>query len=132
MDIRQGFMPLFNGKDLTGWIGDATLWKVEDGTLVGRSVERLDHNDFLRTKEEYANFIMYAEVRLRGFNSGIQFRSIARENGRMAGYQADIGDGCWGALYEEGLRGHLVHYKPQIVEPILRPNDWNEYGILAV
>ena len=27
---EEGFVPLFNGKDLTGWQGDAKLWIVED------------------------------------------------------------------------------------------------------
>ena len=31
-----GWVPLLNGKDLTGWKGDAALWTVEDGVLVGR------------------------------------------------------------------------------------------------
>jgi len=132
MSIKPGFTTVFNGRDLTGWTGDASLWKVEDGILVGRTTERLDHNDFLRLEKEYANFIMYCEVRLHGYNSGVQFRSIVKEGGHMAGYQADIGDGCWGALYEELLRGHLVHYKPQLIESILRPDDWNEYEICAV
>ena len=50
----------------------------------------------------------------------------------MAGYQADMGDGCWGALYEERLRGHLVRYNAQLIESLLRPNDWNSYEIVAV
>jgi hypothetical protein len=50
----------------------------------------------------------------------------------MAGYQADIGDGCWGALYEEMLRGHLVHYQPGLIESILHFEDWNQYQIVAV
>jgi len=132
MNIKEGFTSMFNGKDLTGWIGDANLWKVEDGILVGRTTENLGYNDFLRTEKEYGNFIMYSEVRLHGHNSGIQLRSIVRDDGHMAGYQADVGDGCWGALYEEALRGHLVHYNPQLIEHILRPEDWNEYQIVAV
>jgi hypothetical protein len=132
MDLKAGFTSLFNGKDLTGWIGDENLWKVESGTLVGRATKHLGYNDFLRSDKEYGNFIMYTEVCLRGYNSGIQFRSIVREDGHMAGYQADIGDRCWGALYEECLRGHLVRYNPKIVEAVLRPDDWNEYEICAV
>ncbi len=30
------------------------------------------------------------------------------------------------------LRGHLVHYQPEIVESILNEKDWNQYQILAV
>ena len=113
MSIRPGFTSLFNGKDLTGWVGDPNIWKVEDGILVGRTTKPLGYNDFLRADKEYANFIMYCETRLRGYNSGIQIRSILCEDGvAMAGYQADIGDQVWGALCEELLREHLVRYKP--------------------
>jgi len=129
---KSGFSSMFNGKDLTGWVGDPNLWKVEDGVLVGRTTEDLNYNDFLRTEKEYANFILYGEACLRGYNSGIQFRSLVREDGHMAGYQADIGDGCWGALYEEMLRGHLVHYRPELIESILHFEDWNQYQIVAV
>ena len=34
---EEGFVPLFNGRDLTGWEGNAKLWVVEDGMLIGRS-----------------------------------------------------------------------------------------------
>jgi len=132
MNIKPGFTSLFNGKDLTGWAGNPKYWKVEDGIIVGRSVEKLDHNDFLWTKKEYSDFVMYFEIRLHGFNSGVQFRSVVDENGTMAGYQADVGDNCWGSLYEERLRGVLAPYKPELVESILRPDDWNEFQVCAV
>ena len=31
----EGFVPLFNGKDLTGWRGDLRYWNVVDGVIVG-------------------------------------------------------------------------------------------------
>ena len=132
MSTKSGFVSIFNGTDLTGWAGDPDLWKVEDEILVGRTTEDLSYNDFLRTEKEYTNFIFYCETRLRGYNSGIQFRSLVEEKGHMAGYQADMGDGCWGALYEEGLRGHLVRYQAALIESILLVEDWNEYQIVAV
>ena len=33
---EQGFVSLFNGKDLTGWEGDKKSWTVEDGAICGR------------------------------------------------------------------------------------------------
>src|SRR5947207_2001333 len=36
-DPEDGFVPLFNGKDLAGWkvyAGKAELWKAEDGKIV--------------------------------------------------------------------------------------------------
>ena len=48
---EDGFVPLFNGKDLSGWTGDARLWKVERGVIVG-STEGVSiaQNSFLRTE----------------------------------------------------------------------------------
>ena len=132
MGMKPGFTSLFNGKDLTGWVGDAKYWKVEDGAIVGRSVEKLDRNLFLWTEKGYSNFIMYCETRLLGFNSGVQYRSVVDEEGRMAGYQADMGNGCWGSLYEERLRGVMVPYNPTLIESVLKKEDWNEYQIVAV
>ncbi len=28
-----GMKPLFNGKDLGGWVGDSRLWSVQDGVI---------------------------------------------------------------------------------------------------
>ena len=33
---EQGFKPIFNGKDLTGWDGDTRLWSVKDGVIVAQ------------------------------------------------------------------------------------------------
>lgn len=132
MGMKEGFTPIFNGKDLTGWVGDSEYWKVEDGAIVGKSVEKLDRNLFLWTEQSYTNFVMYCETRLLGFNSGIQYRSVVDENGAMAGHQADMGDSCWGSIYEERLRGVLVPYNAKLVEHILKKDDWNEFQIIAV
>ena len=51
VSAKPGFTSLFNGKDLTGWVGDPDLWKVEDSILVGRTTKNLSYNDFLRTEK---------------------------------------------------------------------------------
>ena len=33
----DGFRPLFNGKDQTGWDGNPSLWSVEDGCITGKA-----------------------------------------------------------------------------------------------
>lgn len=132
MGIKQGFTSIFNGKDMTGWAGDPDYWTIEDGAIVGRSTKQLERNLFLWTEKEYTNFVMYCETRLLGFNSGIQYRSTVDENGVMAGHQADMGNNCWGSIYEERLRGVLVPYNKKLVEHILKKDDWNEFQIIAV
>ena len=41
-------------------------------------------------------------------NSGVQFRSVRVPGHEMSGYQADIGDGYWGSLYDESSRNKTL------------------------
>ena len=68
MNIKAGFTTIFNGKDLSGWVGDTKYWKVEDECIVGRSVDQLGRNLFLWTEKEYSNFVMSSEIRLIPFS----------------------------------------------------------------
>jgi len=46
------------------------------------------------------------------------------------GYQADMGEGYWGSLYDESRRNKvLAHPHAAIIQHILKPNDWNDYII---
>lgn len=125
---EKNAMNLFNGKDLSGWRGAEELWSVENGELVGRS-SGLKHNEFLVSDMAAANFKLTFEVKLvdNAGNSGVQFRSTPQEEG-VQGYQADIGKGWWGKLYEEEGRGLLW---PKSGEEYVKEGDWNSYEILA-
>ena len=48
----------------------------------------------------------------------------------MTGYQADMGEGYWGSLYDESRRDKtLAHTHAAVIRRILKPNDWNDYVI---
>jgi hypothetical protein len=123
------FVPLFNGKDLDGWQGDAELWKVADGVIVGSTDnKKLTKNSFLSTTKPYKNFVLKAKFKLRNHNSGIQFRSKQHKDHVVKGYQADIADDKHlGILYEEGGRGILANVKAEEVAPHMKNGEWNEY-----
>lgn len=129
-----GFVPLFNGKDLTGWEGDTSLWAARDGMLVGTS-PGLKHNDFLATEKSYGDFILKFSFKLTGVNgsnSGVQFRSVRLPGHEMSGYQADIGENYWGSLYDESRRNKtLVNGSPKALEAFHK-NGWNHYVIRAI
>ena len=131
---EEGFTPLFNGEDLTGWEGDPLLWVVEDGELIGRS-PGIGYNDFLATEAEYADFVLRFQVRLVNDvgNSGVQFRSRRVPGSmEMEGYQADIGPTWWGDLYDESRRKEtLVDADEQVVTRAVKKDDWNDYEIRA-
>jgi putative heme-binding domain-containing protein len=130
----------WSGKDLTGWDGDPALWKVENGEIVGAS-PGLKHNEFLRSHMLAGDFKLTLQVKLtpNKENSGIQFRSEALpppsppsqgggRGGEVKGYQADIGAGWWGKLYEEHGRELLWS---QSGEKFVKVDDWNRYEIEA-
>ena len=43
-------VPLFDGKSLAGWEGNEEVWRVEDGVIVGGSMEGNPRNEFLATE----------------------------------------------------------------------------------
>jgi poly(3-hydroxybutyrate) depolymerase/prenyltransferase beta subunit len=125
-----GFVPLFNGKDLTGWEGDSTLWSARDGLLVGDS-SGIKQNNFLATDGSYGDFILKFSVRLANDsgNSGVQFRSVRVPGHEMSGYQADIGPGYWGSLYDESRRNRVLAPAAAKALEALHKGDWNHYVI---
>src|SRR5258708_5828992 len=107
-------VPIFDGKTLDGWEGDAKLWRVEDGMITGGSLtEKVAHNDFIATVKSYSNFDLRLKIKLSGtegfINSGVQIRSLSMPGSpEMSGYQVDYGKGWYGKLYDESRRNKGV------------------------
>ncbi len=128
--------PIFDGKSLEGWEGDLKVWRVEDGAILGGSMEGNPRNEFLTTKRAYSDFVLRLEYKLvgtQGFvNGGVQVRSvrIQKPPNEMMGYQADIGAGTSGSLYDESRRRrNLAKADPELVKRVEKPGEWNRYEI---
>lgn len=133
-------IPLTDGKTFAGWIGDTNkTWRIEDGAFVGGSLtNKVPRNEFLRTEAQFTNFILKLKFKLVGkdgfINGGVQIRSqpATKPTNEMVGYQADIGEGWWGALYDESRRNKvLIKPDPEAVKKAVKPGEWNEYLIRA-
>jgi len=149
---------LFDGESLAGWEGTSDLFRVEDGALVGgRLEERIEHNAFLCTIDQFSDFELRLMVQLRGpgDNAGIQFRTRRWPNHHeVSGYQMDVGtvsaswfnevigsaEGAaegdkspvWGSLYDESRRNrYLAWGMPDDVNPVLNVGDWNRMVLRA-
>ena len=118
----------FNGKNLSYWRGNEKLWSVDGSEIVGKTTG-LARNEFLVSEFSAGDFHLKLEVKLFGNagNSGIQFRSQQTEEG-MLGYQADIGPGWWGKLYEEEGRALLWDKSG---ESHVKNGEWNVYEVKA-
>jgi hypothetical protein len=107
-DDHAGFEQIFDGKSLADWEGDPTVWRVQDGAMVGESSkEKPVFNTYIWRKGlEVKNFDLKLEIKCElGGGSGIQYRSQVGQpwlrplhpgekprnlNWMMTGPQADI------------------------------------------
>ncbi|WP_395749613.1 family 16 glycoside hydrolase [Prosthecobacter sp.] len=150
---QEGFKPLFNGKDLSGWDGNPELWSVEDGCITGKTTgpEQLKYNQFLIWRGgKVKNFELRVKVKQAGNNTGIQYRSREfPETGKwsVGGYQCDIHPAAPNnaMVYGEKWGGILVQNGQSMVidpdgakwlkaehEPVeVDIAEWHEYTIIA-
>jgi hypothetical protein len=109
-------LDLFSGKDLSGWDGDPSLWKVENGAITGYVEEGIDvkNHSYLIWKEgKVRDFELSLKFCSDSGNSGIDYRAekiLRDKNGRglrwtIKGYQADIVQNWMGSFYNWGLAG---------------------------
>ncbi|HAB16309.1 MAG TPA: DUF1080 domain-containing protein [Verrucomicrobiota bacterium] len=151
---------LFNGQNLAGWAGLPDHWEVSEGAITGYTTKwnPIKNNTFLVwTNGTVGDFELHAKYRIRGGNSGIQYRSELKDPALfiVGGYQADIDASprYSGILYEERGRGILADRgqqtivkekdgktdikvtttlaTPEALQEFIRPEEWNDYVIVA-
>ncbi len=131
----DGFVPIFDGKTLQGWEGNDAMFRVQDGAIVaGKLDERIPNNEFLCTTKTYKDFELRMKVKAigEGVNAGIQFRTRRIPNHHeVIGYQADVGAGWWGKLYDESRRRRILAAPDDSVkeDELVRNGEWNDYVI---
>jgi len=147
--LEEGFTPLFNGKDLTGWkkVNGSGEFRVENGEIIGHG-ENVRQNTFLRTEKTYKDFDFRFEMKFDDLsgNSGMMFRGLQKpgKDGRVHSYQCEHDnrkDRAWTAgLYDEARRGWLQPKqgdKPaekaftEQGGKLIKWDDWNEIRIVC-
>jgi len=130
VSAKDGWVNLFNGKNLDGWEehGGQAKYSVSHGVLTGESVSGTA-NSFLCTRQTYDNFELELEYKCDALlNSGVQIRSevfpgatnatihgreFSFAPDRVHGYQCEIDmdtarGRMWSAgIYDEARRGWL-------------------------
>ena len=130
-------VPIFDGKTFNGWEGDRKIFRIQDGAIVGGSLQnKIERNEFLCTTRAYGDFELRLKVKLLGgeaANAGVQFRTRRiPDNHEVIGYQADLGQNYWGSLYDESRRKKtLTAPDPATIKGVVRVGDWNDYVIRA-
>ena len=86
----EGFYPLFNGKDLTGWTGNLNGYQAEDGMIVVHP-EKSSGN--LYTENTYGDFVLRFDFQLTpGANNGIGIRAPLTGDAAYLGMEIQVLD----------------------------------------
>lgn len=119
----EGFTPLFNGRDLTGWVGDTAGYTVENGVMICKP------GGNLYTEKEYKDFIFRFEFKLTpNANNGLAIRAPLTGDGAYKGMEIQILDDT-GSDYTE-LQPYQYHGSIYGIVParkgFLKPvGEWN-------
>jgi len=131
---QPGFVPLFNGRDLTGWHTlPGGTWEVQDGAIVGRSPQAEPRHGLLVSDVPYGDFTLRATFKVTRGNSGLYFRAeeVPGDVG-VHGFQAEVDNSkSVGGLYETGGRGWVTRPDAALVERIHEPGAWATLEIRA-
>jgi HEAT repeat protein len=127
----EGFVPLFNGKDLDGWTGDKVGYAAEGGKIVTHP-ERGGGN--LYTEKEYSDFLLRFDFKLTpAANNGVGIRAPFEGDAAYAGMEIQVLED--GSPVYRDLQPYQFHGSIYGVVParrgILRPvGEWNTQEIM--
>ena len=90
---EEGFKPLFNGKNMEGWVGNTTDYRAENGEIVLHINTNDPTDGNLYTSEEYSDFIYRFEFQLTpGANNGLGIRAPLKGDAAYVGMELQILD----------------------------------------
>jgi Domain of Unknown Function (DUF1080) len=135
---RDGFVPLFNGKDLDGWEvrqgrpADKDKWSVQDDLVVAKA-----GSGWLGTKKMYGDFVLKLEWRIfEGGNSGVFLRVPdvkSSESPSALGMEIQILDDnapkYKGKLKPYQYCGGLYHFQGPSKNMFKGAGEWHSYEI---
>lgn len=128
-DDEKGFVALFDGKSLAGWIGGEDSYKIEDGRLISLPEGRTN----IYTEKEYDNFVLRFEFKLEpGANNGVGLRAPLGGDAAYKGMESQILDD--GHEMYKDIKPYQAHGSIYGIIPAkrghLKPTgEWNEEEI---
>jgi hypothetical protein len=120
---EKGFISLFDGKSLAGWVVTGCKAEVEDGKLV-----IVDGNGFIRSEKIYGDFILEVDWKNRKpekYDSGIFIRAdLPRKNNNWPDrYQLNL---------LQGAEGNLIPHKTAKSAGLAKAGEWNRFKVTCV
>ncbi|WP_215223493.1 3-keto-disaccharide hydrolase [Echinicola shivajiensis] len=127
------FIELFNGKDLTGWVGNKIDYAVEDGVLVIRPDRGGSGN--LYTEKEYTDFHFKFDFLLTpGANNGLGIRAPLKGDAAYKGMELQILDNTaskYADLHEYQYHGSVYGVIPAKRGYLKPVGEWNSEEVIV-
>jgi len=121
----DGWISLFNGKDLTGWKANERpeAWEVKDGVLHGSGP--VSHLYYV--EKEFENFHYKADVKLTaGSNSGMYFRTNWVDSGFPKIYEAQLNNS-----HRDPKRTGSLYNFVDVREQLVGDDEWFTQEVMA-
>ena len=130
----DGFVPLFNGKDLSGWTTTGN-WLVEEGGVVALHPRPGEHGwtryeAYLTTARKYKDFILDLEFKInKGGNSGVFLRVGNPQDQVSSGFEIQILDTHGKNPVGEHDCGGVIGTAAPAKNMAKPAGEWNRYVI---
>jgi hypothetical protein len=132
----DGWISLFNGKDLTGWKAEGAqeFWRVENGILICEN-NAAKKGHMLWTEASYTDFVMEFDVRWksdteRGVDTGVEMRKPAIQ--LQLGVSGSLKVDLTGSFYTGGKPAYPEAGQAKDAKKLMKPQgEWNTFRIQA-
>ena len=136
-EAAEGFVPLFDGKSLAGWVGlggDTSSYYVKDGMLICKDTGKVH----IFTDKEYANFVLRLQIKLDpGGNNGLGIRTQLSDAPHIYGMELQIleddyyADGDPIQLKEYQHHGSIYGVVPAETGHLKPAGQWNDQEVIC-
>ncbi len=140
---EAAFEPIFNGRDLSGWVVEETfmqqdkndpVWSVQEDSVLHCRGKGFG---FLRFDRKLCDFVLAGEIRLpaKG-NSGVgirtvPYRAVRQTRPSFAAYEVQLQDDG-GKPADKHSSGSLYRYVAPTENPMKPAGEWNTFSIECV
>jgi hypothetical protein len=143
IDEHTGYNQIFDGKSFAGWDADPSIWRIDDGVMIGETLEGKPrgNNYIVYRGDKTRDFDLKLKMKIeKGGGGGIQYRSVtgipwtrALPEGlppydlkfMMTGPQADFwfpvrasAAGYTGQWYSENTMQGILAYRGQVTQAL--------------
>lgn len=129
----DGFVSLFNGKNLDGWVGNKTDYRVDNGEILVDPTHGGGGSGNLYTEKEYSDFAFRFEFQLTpGANNGIGIRAPLEGDAAYVGMEIQVLDNTapiYASLQPYQYHGSVYGVIPARREFLKPVAEWNEEEI---